>query len=625
MSYDEMPAFSKSLVEITKTTNLTNKEQKVLLDQTLKLANAYGLVGKEAQAFMVNQTKLTSTLSHLGLEADVVQRKLNAMADGTEAGAVQALLLGYDPLGDQGDTVTNLKDRASQLVGMTEGMPIQLRNMMIQQMAPAMGLGQFGIQDIQAFARGDSLEAKKEGLTPEDINKQLMEYLQDKDKSSFQLYQTTGQLITDAFKSFQLYLIDKFLPALIEFKAGLAAFQKETLPKIKDFIDKMLEFVNTIRTFFGGKGEAGGLANLATVGAVAGLVLAVIPAIAGSLAGLLLTAVTSLVAGASTAAVLGTIVVGLIGGGLIGKFINDHLSENMKKYIGDFLYNIPDFFEKKLPGLSAAFNMSPLGLLINGIKKAAGAPTPEEVARGENALVNQPGKTLGQSTANRREELSKIGSSWAAYNPMHKAKPEEDTATDVKVKESVNWGQTDISKFGQSLGLEQTSHNLTDLGKDIPGRAKNSKHKINEAEDFSVAGKTSDSILVILNAFKAQGFDPKYETTGARPNWLPPEFYSKNPMANATHLHVEGKSGRSELATSDNDSNKILKVKDENLADKIVSLIDLLRGQVNQSNVSYSSPIPSVTIGPPSRDNNPWNPGQEILAGVRRASGEGTS
>lgn len=650
MSYDEMPAFNQKLIEITKTSNLSNKEQKILIDQTLKLANAYGLVGKEAQAFMLNQQKLTSTLSQLGLEADVVQRKLNAMADGTEEGAIQALLLGYDPLGDQKDTAAMLKDKASQLVNMAEqsGGGIALENMIIQQMAPAFGMSKFGIQDIRGFARGGTEEAKKEGLTPEDINKQLLDYLKDKDKSSFQLYQTTGQLITDAFKDFQMYLMTHFQPALEEFKNGLIKFRTETLPKIQKFIDDVLGFVQTIRTVFGFKGEKDGLANIGTTIGLVALAISVLPAILAGSAGLLLTVVTGLIAGASTAAVLGTIVVGLIGGGLIGKFINDHLSENMKKYIGDFLYNIPDFFEKKLPGLSAAFNLTPLGLLINGIKKASGAPTQEEVARGETALANQPGKTLGQSAATRREELSKINTSWAAYNPMDKIKPEEVSAGarkgrvtveedtkalfPPKIKELANWDRTDISKLGEALGLVQTSNNAADLEKNIPGRAANSLHKINKAEDFSVKGLLPGDIMSVLEAFKAQGFTPKFEMRGEKPAWLSPEFYSRNSKAEADHLHVEdlrktqdknAKPSNSDLATSENGSSKMLKVRDETLADKLDILTNVVRGQGNQSPATYTATGP-IEVGPPSREYNAWGVGNELLSGVRMASGEST-
>ncbi len=577
LSYEEMPKFSSELVTIAKTSNLTAKETKTLIDQSVKLARAYGLAGEEGKEFVKNQLVLTSTLSQLGLEADSVQRKLNAMTDGSEEGAVQAMLLGYDPLGDQTNTASMLKDKASQLMGMVEGMPVQMQSMMIKGMAPSMGLGAFGIDDLRQMALGGSEKAKEEGLTPEKINKEIYDYLRDPARSGEDFYKTAGQGLTDAVKSLQMLFMHKFQPALEDLKAGLETFKTVVIPKIDKFIDNVLGFVSKIQKLLGYAGKEGGFGNLATTAVLAASAIMIVQAIITSSIGLMITTVGGLITGSLTAVTVGSVLAvvlsGLTLGYIVGSVINHFLSSETKQKIGDIAFSLmPDW-----------------------VRKMVGAPTREEVNSGTNIPLSTQTKTLGQKAAESREKTQST---------------------------TGNWERTDISKLGEQLGLKQTSNNQADFAKNILGRAEHSFHKTNQAEDFSVKGLNPQDILQALNTFESKGFNAKFETSGAKPEWLPEKFYMKN--AGVTdHLHVqeirkteENKQGpKTELATSDNGSDKVLKVKDVGLSENVKELTNAVKQQQQQIAIyQQSATSPQST----SWRENPhgWNPGVNMMSDV---------
>ena len=286
ISYKEMGTFSKYLGALNKLSGMTAEQNKKLYRSVTSIGRAYGLTGENAKKFVLESVAVGSALSKIGLDAEEIVRKINSISSGSEKGLIQSLLLGFKP-GDPIGQLQAFQDQAKMITQIASSAGEQFAPYLTRQLGDALGMGDFSVEEIQALAKGQSIE--KEGKTElvdvVDVLKNIQKEMATS-KATEDFY-TTGamaaqQKITEAIGSLQ----EAFWNAYLDLKKWITEIDvKAFFEKAKEWMKKFGDFIDKIDKFFGGDGTSA-LTKLGIGAGLVAIVSTVVPAVLKFLAGL---------------------------------------------------------------------------------------------------------------------------------------------------------------------------------------------------------------------------------------------------------------------------------------------------------------------------------------------------
>ena len=316
-----MNRFGKQLANIGRQSGMTADQTKALYRTVTSLGRAYGLTGKNAEKFVLESVAVGSAISKIGLDAQQILRQMNEVATGSEEGLIQSLLLGFKP----SDPVGQLKafqEQAKMITQMADQAGEQFAPFLTRRIGDKLGLKNFSVEQIQAMARGESVETN----TGETIQKDMLDVLKgirstmnDQARANENPYATIGQYAQEGFTKLIAWFQEKLIPVLNNLKNKMAEWLPKLIPTLKNIKAKFDTFMEKFNSFF--SMEGGPLKNFITGAALVSLATTLLP----TLVGLVLKGLAGkLVGGSSAAGARGEIAAragaGFLGGAL-GKML----------------------------------------------------------------------------------------------------------------------------------------------------------------------------------------------------------------------------------------------------------------------------------------------------------------
>jgi hypothetical protein len=329
----EMEGYSKVLLSINRTSNMTNEEFVKSIKNAIGLARAYGLAGHAGQEFVLQNLRVASAVSQMGLDVEATMKKMNEVATGSEQGLIQSLLMGFQP-GQPEAQAAGFQNMAQQIVGMAAGAG-QAEPFLIRQLGDVLGLGKFSVEDIKKLAGGVAVEGEGKDTIQKDMLGVLKDMRTEMQKhpelEKESPYWTAINSVNQAASSLTSLLEEEFGQAVKDLK--------KLLDNVPGWINKIEGWFTDIKKFLGEhdlslKHVVGGIAGLATAVALIPsaikLVIAGIPSLfgagaagmGGGIGGAGLGAVGGTTAAVSLGSVVGVILLGLAVGGTIGTIID---------------------------------------------------------------------------------------------------------------------------------------------------------------------------------------------------------------------------------------------------------------------------------------------------------------
>ena len=327
ITYKEMGEFSKQLGALNKMSGLTADQNQKLYRSITSIGRAYGLSGDKAKRFVLDSTAVGAAISKIGLDAEETLRKMNSVATGSEKGLIQSLLLGFKP-GDPISQLQAFQDQAKMITQIAANAGEQFAPFLTRQLGDALGMGDFSVEEIQALAKGQSIEKgdKTELVDVVDVLKEILKTMEGAgfagpDAASENPYVTAGQTLQQGITQFVGWSQQVFQPAFEQLKN-----------KLGEWLPKMDQFLNKISSFFGGD------VSLGELGIAAGAL---------ALAPMLLKLVVRTVASFISTKLVGSMV-SFLGGFSIGTYIR-----NFQKEIGvdKLIYAIMDVPVRIIDGI----------------------------------------------------------------------------------------------------------------------------------------------------------------------------------------------------------------------------------------------------------------------------------
>jgi hypothetical protein len=156
---NDLRGFNTELGKMARLGAMSKNQVKGIDQAILKLAYSFNMSGKEIESFGREYMKIAGVISLSGGDPNKILSKMNAYADGSKEGMLNALILGYDTKNPT-QMMAATQGGAQQLLGMLDAVPDAMKAHVSQLMAPAMGLGGFDLKEIQQIAKTGSAGAK---------------------------------------------------------------------------------------------------------------------------------------------------------------------------------------------------------------------------------------------------------------------------------------------------------------------------------------------------------------------------------------------------------------------------------------------------------------------------------
>lgn len=542
LTYKEMENFSLSMTSLYRKSNMTTDQFKKMLDVLPNIARAYGMSTKAAKDFTMQSAEVGVALSSVGLNADEMLGKMNKMAEGSEEGLIQSMILGLKP----GDSKGNLEKFASQarsIFAQTGGENANATDLyMRRQLSNVMGLGDMSMDQITALAKGTYKEedGKLKKETPEEKLKETAEALRDVALKYERPFVTLDQQISQFFTEMETRVVKKFSNAVNDFK--------DIMLKVGSFLKKAVEFVDNL-TGGGGMGVGKlGVASLVLGMLVGPLTAGVIKAITNAfgmaslgrgllrMAGLsrfsgLLGTVST---GSSGAAVGGASATAATGGGLAAAGV---AAAKIVAVLGAAIYAgrfISNFSEE-------IFGKEKWDKLWDGVLSVwettkEWAVKIKDYAKNLGVLIYEKNRIMLEALADTVSDLFKpILQYLKDTNPLiaagvEKAWSAAKKAFDKTNKEAVSVGKTAIEKVEEAVTTAVT-----------PAKEKNKEEKQTElstaAAPSAVTASTEQQKVMeqlITDVAQEKGVDPKFAVINAKIESV------LDPNAHSTKSSAEG-------------------------------------------------------------------------------------
>lgn len=281
ISYSSMDKFGRQLANIGRQSGMTSDQTKALYRTVTSLGRAYGLTGKNAEKFVLESTAVGAAISKIGLDANQVLRQMNEVATGSEEGLIQSLLLGFKP-SDPAGQLKAFQDQAKMITQMAGQAGEQFAPFLTRRLADKLGMKNFSVEQIQAMARGESIETASGETIQQDILtvlKGIKSTMDDQLRAAERPYTTFGQTIQEAITKFITFIQEKFTPAMQELKQMIQMFIPKIIPTLDRWYRVFEEFIKKINTFFDIQNSP--LKTLLTEALTAALATTVVPTILG--------------------------------------------------------------------------------------------------------------------------------------------------------------------------------------------------------------------------------------------------------------------------------------------------------------------------------------------------------